>query len=134
MSEAQKPHISVMVIDDSKSVRRSFESQLEASGIELRTAEDGYEALVKLNEYEPDIIFTDIMMPRLDGYQTCSIIKKNPKLKEVPVVMLSSRDGMFDMAKGRHAGADRYLTKPFKKKDLFDTMRVLLGERFTLQA
>lgn len=132
MSVAEKKYISVMVIDDSKSVRRSFESQLDVPGIELRTAENGYEALIKLNEYEPDLIFTDIMMPRLDGYQTCAIIKQNPRFVKVPVVMLSSRDGMFDMAKGRHAGADRYLTKPFKKAELFDTMRRLLGDRITL--
>ncbi|MGL4410337.1 PleD family two-component system response regulator [Zoogloea sp.] len=110
--------IKVMVIDDSNTIRRSAEIFLGQAGCEVLLAEDGFDALAKITDHEPDVIFVDIMMPRLDGYQTCSLIKKNPRLKSTPVIMLSSKDGLFDRARGRLAGSDEYLTKPFTKDSL----------------
>ena len=108
----------VLVIDDSNTIRRSAEIFLRQGGYEVVLAEDGFEALAKVNDIEPDLIFCDILMPRLDGYQTCAIIKRNPRFSSVPVVMLSSRDGVFDKARGRMVGSDEYLTKPFTKEQL----------------
>lgn len=110
--------IKVMVIDDSNTIRRSAEIFLVQSGCEVILAEDGFDALSKITDHEPDVIFCDIMMPRLDGYQTCSLIKKNHKFKATPVIMLSSKDGLFDRARGRMVGSDEYLTKPFTKESL----------------
>jgi twitching motility two-component system response regulator PilG len=108
----------VMVVDDSKTIRRTAETLLRKEGFEVVTAVDGFEALGKIVDYQPDIVFLDIMMPRLDGYQTCALIKHHHAFKNTPVVMLSSRDGLFDRARGRVVGSDRYITKPFTKEDL----------------
>ena len=112
----------VMVIDDSKTIRRTAETLLKREGCEVVTASDGFEALAKIADQQPQIIFVDIMMPRLDGYQTCALIKKNPRLSSTPVIMLSSRDGLFDRARGRMVGSDEYLTKPFTKDSLLKTV------------
>lgn len=108
----------VMVIDDSNTIRRSAEIFLKQAGHEVILAEDGFDALAKISDHHPDIIFVDIMMPRLDGYQTCSLIKKNSQFKSTPVIMLSSKDSLFDRARGRMVGSDEYLTKPFTKETL----------------
>ena len=108
----------VMVVDDSKTIRRTAETLLRKEGFEVVTAMDGFEALGKIVDYQPDLIFLDIMMPRLDGYQTCALIKHHRIFRSTPVVMLSSRDGLFDRARGRVVGSDRYITKPFTKEDL----------------
>ena len=108
----------VLVIDDSKTIRRTAETLLAKEGCEVFTAVDGFDALSKIADHRPDIIFVDIMMPRLDGYQTCAIIKRNPRFAHVPVIMLSSKDGLFDKARGRMVGAEDYLTKPFTKEQL----------------
>jgi twitching motility two-component system response regulator PilG len=110
--------LKVMVIDDSKTIRRTAETLLKKEGCEVITANDGFEALSKITDHHPNIIFVDIMMPRLDGYQTCALIKHNQKLKDTPVVMLSSKDGLFDRARGRIVGSEQYLTKPFTKEEL----------------
>lgn len=113
----------VLVIDDSNTIRRSAEIFLKQGGHEVVLAEDGFDALAKVNDYEPDLIFCDILMPRLDGYQTCAIIKRNAKFASVPVVMLSSKDGVFDKARGRMVGSQEYLTKPFTKDQLLQTVK-----------
>jgi twitching motility two-component system response regulator PilG len=110
--------VKVLVIDDSNTIRRSAEIFLKQGQHEVTLAEDGYDALAKVNDYQPDLIFCDILMPRLDGYQTCAIIKRNPKFAKTPVVMLSSKDGVFDKARGRMVGSEEYLTKPFTKDQL----------------
>ncbi|MCB1876935.1 MAG: response regulator [Chromatiales bacterium] len=110
--------LKVMVIDDSKTIRRSAESLLKREGFDVVTAIDGFEALAKIADQRPDIIFVDIMMPRLDGYQTCALIKNNQTFKKTPVIMLSSKDGLFDKARGRIVGSEEYLTKPFTKEEL----------------
>ena len=110
--------LKVMVIDDSKTIRRTAETLLKKVGCDVITATDGFDALAKIADTRPDIIFVDIMMPRLDGYQTCALIKKNAKFRETPVIMLSSKDGLFDRARGRMVGSDQYLTKPFTKESL----------------
>ncbi|HEX8979595.1 MAG TPA: response regulator [Parasulfuritortus sp.] len=107
-----------MVIDDSNTIRRSAEIFLQQAGCEVILAEDGFDALAKITDHRPDLIFVDIMMPRLDGYQTCALIKKNSRYRETPVIMLSSKDGLFDRARGRLVGSDEYLTKPFSKDAL----------------
>ena len=112
----------VLVIDDSNTIRRSAEIFLKQGGHEVMLAEDGFDALAKVNDYQPHLIFCDILMPRLDGYQTCAIIKRNPRFAQVPVVMLSSKDGVFDKARGRMVGAQDYLTKPFTKDQLLTTV------------
>ena len=111
-------NVKVMVIDDSKTIRRSAEVLLKKVGCDVVTATDGFEALAKITEHHPDIIFVDIMMPRLDGYQTCALIKNNQTFKSTPVIMLSSKDSIFDRARGRIVGSEEYLTKPFSKEDL----------------
>ncbi len=110
--------LKVMVIDDSNTIRRSAEIFLTQAGCQVLLAEDGFDALAKIADHHPDVIFVDIMMPRLDGYQTCALIKKNPRLSSTPVIMLSSKDGLFDRARGRMVGSDEYLTKPFTKDSL----------------
>lgn len=114
--------LKVMVIDDSNTIRRSAEIFLGQAGCRVILASDGFEALSKIADHAPDVIFVDIMMPRLDGYQTCSLIKQNSRLAHTPVIMLSSRDGLFDRARGRIAGSDEYLTKPFTKDSLLKTV------------
>jgi twitching motility two-component system response regulator PilG len=114
--------IKVLVIDDSNTIRRSAEIFLKQGGHEVLLAEDGFDALSKVNDYEPDLIFCDILMPRLDGYQTVAIIKRNLKFSSVPIVMLSSKDGVFDKARGRMVGSQDYLTKPFTKDQLLQTV------------
>jgi twitching motility two-component system response regulator PilG len=116
----------VLVIDDSNTIRRSAEIFLRQGGHEVLLAEDGFDALSKVNDHVPELIFCDILMPRLDGYQTCAIIKRNPRFSHVPVIMLSSKDGLFDKARGRMVGSQDYLTKPFTKEQLLravDTFR-----------
>ncbi len=108
----------VLVIDDSNTIRRSAEIFLRQGGHEVVLAEDGFDALAKVNDHDPELIFCDILMPRLDGYQTCAIIKRNPRFAQVPVIMLSSKDGLFDKARGRMVGSQDYLTKPFTKEQL----------------
>jgi twitching motility two-component system response regulator PilG len=108
----------VMVIDDSKTIRRTAETLLRKEGCEVLTAVDGFEALAKISDQKPHVIFVDIMMPRLDGYQTCALIKNNPLFRPTPVIMLSSKDGLFDKARGRIVGAEQYLTKPFTRDEL----------------
>ncbi len=115
--------LKVMVIDDSKTIRRTAETLLSKAGCEVITAEDGFDALAKIADSHPAIIFVDIMMPRLDGYQTCALIKNNEAFKQTPVIMLSSKDGLFDRAKGRIVGSDHYLTKPFSKDELLGAIR-----------
>lgn len=114
--------VKVMVIDDSNTIRRSAEIFLVQAGCQVLLAEDGFDALSKIADHQPDIIFCDIMMPRLDGYQTCALIKKNPRLRSTPVIMLSSKDGLFDRARGRMVGSDQYLTKPFTKDSLLQAV------------
>ncbi len=111
-------HMKILVIDDSNTIRRSAEIFLKAGQHDVMLAEDGFDALAKVSDYRPDLIFCDILMPRLDGYQTCAIIKRNAKFSSVPIVMLSSKDGVFDKARGRMVGAQDYLTKPFTKDQL----------------
>jgi twitching motility two-component system response regulator PilG len=115
--------LKIMVIDDSKTIRRTAENLLKKAGCEVVTATDGFEALSLVADHHPDLIFVDIMMPRLDGYQTCALIKNNKAYSDTPVVMLSSKDGLFDRAKGRLAGSDQYLTKPFSRDELLDAIR-----------
>jgi twitching motility two-component system response regulator PilG len=110
--------LKILVIDDSKTIRRTAETLLAREGCEVYTAVDGFDALSKIADHQPDIIFVDIMMPRLDGYQTCSLIKHNKVFKDTPVIMLSSKDGLFDRARGRLVGSEQYLTKPFTKDEL----------------
>ena len=117
--------LKVLVIDDSNTIRRSAEIFLKQGGHDVMLAEDGFDALSKVNDSEPDLIFCDILMPRLDGYQTCAIIKRNARFSDVPIVMLSSKDGVFDKARGRMAGSQDYLTKPFTKDQLLQTVLAL---------
>ncbi len=120
--------LKVMVIDDSKTIRRTAETLLKKSGCEVVTATDGFEALSKILEHRPNIIFVDIMMPRLDGYQTCALIKNNKMFKDIPVIMLSSKDGLFDRARGRIVGSEQYLTKPFTKDELLGAITQYVGK------
>ena len=117
----------VMVIDDSKTIRRTAETLLVREGCDVVTATDGFEALAKIADHTPQIIFVDIMMPRLDGYQTCALIKNNQTFKNVPVIMLSSKDGLFDKARGRIVGSEQYLTKPFTREELLGAIRTYVN-------
>lgn len=132
MSDAEQPNdtastdldgLKVMVIDDSRTIRKSAETMLSREGCQVITADDGFEALALIHKHQPDLIFVDIMMPRLDGYQTCAIIKNNQKFRTTPVIMLTSKDGLFDKARGRIVGSDHYLTKPFTKDELLTAVR-----------
>ena len=118
--------VKVLVIDDSKTIRRSAENLLAKEGFDVITATDGFDALAKIADARPEIILVDIMMPRLDGYQTCALIKDSSEFKTTPVVMLSSKDGLFDKAKGRIVGSDEYITKPFSREELLGTIRTLV--------
>jgi twitching motility two-component system response regulator PilG len=120
--------IKVMVIDDSATIRKSAEMFLAEAGYQVVLAEDGFDALAKIADQAPRLIFCDIMMPRLDGYQTCALLKKNPQFSATPVVMLSAKDGLFDRAKGRVVGSDEYLTKPFTREDLLGTVARLVKQ------
>jgi twitching motility two-component system response regulator PilG len=126
VSDAENPELKagtkVLVIDDSNTIRRSAEIFLKQGGYEVVLAEDGFDALSKVNDHNPDVIFCDILMPRLDGYQTCAIIKRNPRFTNTPVIMLSSKDGLFDKARGRMVGSQDYLTKPFTKDQLLQAV------------
>ena len=115
--------VKVMVIDDSNTIRRTAETLLRKEGCDVVTAMDGFEALAKISDQQPQIIFVDIMMPRLDGYQTCALIKNNQMFKHTPVIMLSSKDGLFDKARGRIVGSEQYLTKPFTRDELLGAIR-----------
>lgn len=115
--------LNILVIDDSRTIRKTAETLLQKEGFNVITAEDGFDALPKIVSTTPDLIFVDIMMPRLDGYHVCSILKQNSTLKHVPVIMLSSKDGLFDKARGRVVGADHYLTKPFTRDELIQAVR-----------
>ena len=118
----------VLIIDDSNTIRRSAEIFLKQGGHEVMLAEDGFDALAKISDFHPELIFCDILMPRLDGYQTCAIIKRNEKFATTPVIMLSSKDGVFDKARGRMVGSQEYLTKPFTKDQLLQTVRDFTGQ------
>jgi twitching motility two-component system response regulator PilG len=117
------PALKVLVVDDSNTIRRSAEIFLKQGGHEVLLADDGFDALAKINDYQPDLVFCDILMPRLDGYQTCAIIKRNLRFASIPVVMLSSKDGVFDKARGRMVGSQDYLTKPFTKDQLLQAVQ-----------
>jgi twitching motility two-component system response regulator PilG len=119
--------LKILVIDDSKTIRRTAETLLAKEGCQVFTATDGFDALAKIADHRPDIIFVDIMMPRLDGYQTCSLIKHNKAFKNTPVIMLSSKDGLFDRARGRLVGSEQYLTKPFTKDELLGAITSHVG-------
>ncbi|MHB1586225.1 MAG: response regulator [Acidiferrobacteraceae bacterium] len=114
--------IKVMIIDDSNTIRRTAEALLKKAGYEVLTAADGFEAMSMITDHRPDIIFVDIMMPRLDGYQTCLLIKNNKRFKHIPVIMLSSKDGLFDRARGRIAGSQEYVNKPFTQEELIEVI------------
>lgn len=128
--------LKVVVVDDSKTILRTAEALLSEQGCWVVTASDGFESLAKIASFKPDVIFVDIMMPRLDGYQTCALIKANRQYRDIPVIMLSSKDSIFDMARGRLAGSDKYLTKPFTKQDLLAAIytHVSLGDTGTANA
>ena len=119
--------LKVMVIDDSRTIRRTTQMLLGEAGCEVITASDGFDALAKIVDHQPSIIFVDVLMPRLDGYQTCAVIKHNSAFKDTPVILLSSRDGLFDKARGRVVGSDQFLTKPFSKEELLDAIRAEVG-------
>lgn len=121
--------IRVMVVDDSRTIRSTAEALLGKEGFDVVTAEDGFDALARIAEEPPHIVFVDIMMPRLDGYQTCTLIKSNPKYREIPVVLLSSRDGVFDRARGKLAGSEHYLGKPFSREELVDVVKRLVAPK-----
>ena len=123
----------ILVIDDSSTIRRSAEIFLSQAGYQVILAEDGFDALAKMNDHRPVVIFCDILMPRLDGYQTCALIKKSAKFHSIPVVMLSSKDGLFDRARGAMVGCDAYLTKPFTKDSLLQTVRSHVASASTPQ-
>jgi len=122
-STAETKKLRILVVDDSATIRRSAETMLANEGCEVITAENGFEALSKITRHHPNLIFVDIMMPRLDGYQTCAIIKNNAEFRDTPVVMLTSKDGLFDMARGRVVGSDQYLTKPFTREELLGAVK-----------
>jgi len=119
--------LKVLVIADSKTIRRTAEPLLSKEGCEVFTAVDGFDALAKIADHQPDIVFVDIMMPRLDGYQTCALIKHNKVFRSIAVIMLSSKDGLFDRARGRIVGSEHYLTKPFTKDELLGAIEAHIG-------
>lgn len=121
-AEVPASGIKVMIVDDSTTIRRTAETLLKREGFDVITAEDGFEALSKIVDCHPDIIFLDIMMPRLDGYQTCAVIKNNTAFRNTPVVMLSSKDSIFDRARGSLVGSEQYVTKPFTREELLEAI------------
>jgi twitching motility two-component system response regulator PilG len=127
LMETPPKTIKVMVIDDSQTIRKTAETLLAKEGYTVVTAADGFEALAKIPDVEPDVVFIDIMMPRLDGYQACALIKANPKYAKIPVIMLSSKDGVFDRARGKIVGSDEYLTKPFTRDELINAVKTHLA-------
>jgi|TARA_R110000822_G_scaffold197407_6_gene335377 twitching motility two-component system response regulator PilG len=127
VSEEQSSAVRIMVVDDSQTIRKTAESLLTKAGYEVVTAQDGFEALAVLARSTPALVFIDIMMPRLDGYQACALIKGNPQFAKIPVIMLSSKDGLFDRARGRLVGSDQYLTKPFTREELLAAVESHLG-------
>ncbi len=127
VADAKLNGLKILVIDDSKTIRRTAETLLTKEGCTVYTAIDGFDALAKIADHQPDVIFVDIMMPRLDGYQTCSLIKHNKTFRSTPVIMLSSKDGLFDRARGRIVGSEQYLTKPFTKDELLGAMANLVS-------
>ena len=130
MSSSASPSLNglkILVVDDSKTIRRTAETLLTKEGCQVFTAIDGFDALSKIADHQPDLIFVDIMMPRLDGYETCSLIKHNKMFKDTPVIMLSSKDGLFDRARGRIVGSEQYLTKPFTKDELLGAVSNQVG-------
>ena len=129
MPQEEQTPCRVLVIDDSNTIRRSAELYLRQAGYEVILAEDGFDALVKITDHQPHVIFVDIVMPRLDGYQTCALIKRHPKFASTPVIMLSSKDGLFDRARGRLAGSDLYITKPFTREGLLTAVVDQLSAR-----
>ena len=129
MQQEAQSQARILVIDDSNTIRRSAELYLRQAGYEVILAEDGFDALVKITDHQPDVIFVDIVMPRLDGYQTCALIKRHPKFATTPVIMLSSKDGLFDRARGRLAGSDLYITKPFTRDGLLKAVADHLNAR-----
>jgi len=133
VSLANLADVKVMVIDDSNTIRRSAEMFLKQAGCKVILAEDGFDALSKISSQMPNVVFVDIMMPRLDGYQTCSLIKRNSRFKSTPVIMLSSKDGIFDRARGRMVGSDQYLTKPFTKESLIEAVQHYASPDFQSQ-
>jgi twitching motility two-component system response regulator PilG len=118
MEVTQLKGIKVLVVDDSNTIRKSAEVFLKQAGCQVTLSENGYEALALIKDFQPHMIFLDIMMPRLDGYQTCLMLKSNAKYRDIPVIMLSSKDGLFDQARGQLAGANEYMTKPFTREEL----------------
>ena len=126
---ASADNFKVLVVDDSNTIRRSAEIFLKQGGYEVLLAEDGFDALSKINDFKPDMVFCDILMPKLDGYQTCAIVKRNDAFASTPVVMLSSKDGVFDKARGRMVGCEDYLTKPFTKDQLLETVERFVAVR-----
>ena len=132
-TEGERP-VKVMVIDDSKTIRRTADSLLKKAGYEVITATDGFESLSRIVDHKPDIIFVDIMMPRLDGYQTCALIKRNEVFRRTPVIMLSSKDDLFDRARGRIVGSDQYLTKPFTCDELLGAIALHLGPQAAVES
>ncbi len=114
--------LTILFVDDSATIRRSAETMLSGQDCHIVTAENGFEALAKISRHRPDLIFVDIMMPRLDGYQTTAIIKNNAEFRDTPVIMLTSKDGLFDKARGRVVGSDLYLTKPFTREELLSAV------------
>lgn len=134
MDTAELAGIKVMVIDDSNTIRRSAEIFLLQAGCSVILAEDGFDALAKIADHQPDVVLVDIMMPRLDGYQTCALIKKNARFAATPVVMLSSKDGLFDRARGRMVGSDEYLTKPFTRENLIGVVAAHAAARAVTRA
>ncbi len=122
MQDSTAPALKVLVVDDSNTIRRSAEIFLRQGGHEVLLADDGFDALSKINDFQPDLVFCDILMPRLDGYQTCAIIKRNERFSRTPVVLLSSKDGLFDKARGRLVGSQDHLTKPFTKDQLLQAV------------
>lgn len=132
MNNEGRAGLCVLVVDDSETIRRSAESLLSQAGCHVVTADDGFDSLSQVVEHRPDVVLIDVMMPRLDGYQACALIKNNPDYSSIPVILLSSRDGLFDKAKGRLVGADDYLTKPFDNESLLATLSAYTGRELIL--
>ncbi len=122
----QPNQVKVLIVDDSETIRRTAEALLNKEGYTVNVAEDGFQAFSAIVDYNPDIIFLDVMMPRLDGYQVCSVIKNNPEFEHIPVIMLSSKDNVFDKARGRISGSEFFMSKPFSKEGLVNAIKAHL--------